>query len=204
MSRRRLLWRAADHVLRCKYTVSRWRAYRAWGSLADSSIRSTDLWHGSWAQQNSSLPALRTLQPIINPVDNTTLTSTICNSAALPAYSDNGSCQDVYLSDECELVCVDLGGRGSPCKRMIRPTAREDPGDTNRSAAPYPARVATTCNGPATSESKARSQQQTAPAPPYAPPATSPPKRVSTSITAQRSEPRTQISSAEVYSSCLS
>jgi hypothetical protein len=80
--------------------------------LVATSLTLLDLWHGSWAQQqNSSLPALRTLQPIVNPTDNTTSTSTSCNSAALPAYSDNGSCESVSLNDECELVCVDSGGR---------------------------------------------------------------------------------------------
>jgi hypothetical protein len=66
-----------------------------------------DLWRGSWTQ-NSSLPALRTIQPYLDPVRNTTSTSTICNTAALTAYDQ---CLRMSLDDNCDIVCEDLNGR---------------------------------------------------------------------------------------------
>lgn len=66
-----------------------------------------DLWRGSWTQ-NASLPAIRTIQPILDPAHNTTTTSVICNTAALSAYDQ---CDRMTLNDNCDIVCEDRNGR---------------------------------------------------------------------------------------------
>lgn len=60
--------------------------------------------HGTWAQ-NTSLPALRTIQPIINPVDNTTSTSVSCNPGVVPEEYETELCLTLRLGENCDLLC---------------------------------------------------------------------------------------------------
>ncbi|GAB7326437.1 hypothetical protein MBLNU13_g10448t1 [Cladosporium sp. NU13] len=77
------------------------------GCAPCASAQLFDLWRGSWSQ-NTSLPAVRTLQPYLDPVHNTTSTSTICNTAVTTAYD---MCDELRVDDDCNLVCADWFGR---------------------------------------------------------------------------------------------
>jgi len=72
-----------------------------------------DDWNGYWTQ-NSSLPAFRTIQEIVDPNKNTTSTLVFCNTAAFSSapptdYDQYDYCEELYLNDNCDLVCVDEG-----------------------------------------------------------------------------------------------
>lgn len=58
-----------------------------------------------WGPFNPSIPALCTVQLVVDPNRNTTSTSIYCNTAALSAYQTNTWSPEMYsLNDGCNLV----------------------------------------------------------------------------------------------------
>lgn len=68
-----------------------------------------------WDSANSSIPALRTTQLIVDPNHNATSTSVYCNTTALGAYRSfqfTGDNAPAYTIDsECNLVAMFSGYR---------------------------------------------------------------------------------------------